>query len=100
MRSKKKKKTEAKPKNKIFLIILIVLLLISAIALGYFCIKYNNVKTDNAGLKNELATLKSEILNMDNNYITYTDELNKKKTELKDKIEEYSIWLEMIEKVK
>ena len=99
MRSKKQKE-EVNSKSKIILTVLSILLFISAITLGYFCIVYINIKKNNDNLKQELSNLKEEIVNIDSEYTNSSDELDSKKIELKDKIEEYSIWLEMIEKVK
>lgn len=105
MRCKRKvkkhtEKLEVNFKNKIIILILSILLLICCSILGYFYFVYISLKDDNNVIRKEIANIKNEIISMDYDYINYTDELNKKKTELKDKIEEYNIWLETIEKVK
>ena len=105
MRCKRKvkkhtEKLEVNYKNKIIILILSILLLICCSILGYFYFVYISLKDDNNVIRKEIANIKNEIISMDYDYINYTDELNKKKTELKDKIEEYNIWLETIEKVK
>lgn len=106
MRSKNRIKHDKKENNKmnftykIILIILSCLLIISSSVLAYFCVKYTNLREINENVRNDISSIKEEILNVDNNFVTYTDELNSKKNELKDKIEEYNVWLEMIEKVK
>lgn len=87
-------------KGNVFLIILSLLLFISSLLLGYVCLKYVDLKKNNNNLQNEINGIKDNILNIDQDYISYNDELDKMKTELKDKIEEYNIWLETIEKVK
>ena len=85
---------------KIIILVLIILLIISVSILIYFSVRYVNIKKDNDMLSNNIADLNDKIANIDNNYGINKTELDKKKNELKDKIEEYELWLEMIEKVK
>jgi len=97
---RKKQKENFNHKNNVGIIILSILLFVSAITLGCFSIMYMNTKNDNNTLKTELSNVKEQILVMDNEYINNSNELDNKKIELKDKIEEYNVWLGMIEKVK
>lgn len=97
---RKKQKEDFNAKNNVGIIILSILLFVSSITLGFFSIMYMNIKNDNNTLKTELSNVKEQILVMDNEYTNNSSELNNKKVELKDKIEEYNIWLGMIEKVK
>lgn len=85
---------------KIIILVLIILLIISVSILIYFSVRYVNIKKDNDNLINNIADLNGKIANIDSNYGINKTELDKKKNELKDKIEEYELWLEMIEKVK
>ena len=97
---KREKKEKVNSKSKILILILCILLFIACGLLGYFYYVYNNLKEDNTNIKSEIAMMVDEINNSNQYYVTYTDELSSKKEELKDKIEEYNIWLETIEKVK
>ena len=97
---RKKQNENLNYKNNIGIIVLSILLFVSSITLGCFSLMYMNIKNDNNALKTELSNVKKQILVMDNDYINNSNELDNKKVELKDKIEEYNVWLGMIEKVK
>ena len=86
-------------KNKVVLIILILLLFIGNIVLAYILIKYDKLKDDNNIIRSEITKIKDDTLNIDNEYNDSSKELDNKKIELKEKIEEYNLWLEMKKKV-
>ena len=91
---------DKKSKGTIFITIISILLFIASLSLGYVCLKYSDLKRNNNDLQDKINVIKDNILNVDNDYVTYSKELDDMKVLLKDKIEEYNIWLETIEKVK
>ena len=87
-------------KNKIILIILIILLFISCVVLTHIIVKHDKLKQNNEKIINEIEKIQDNTTTIDNEFNSNSTKLDNKKTEIKEKIEEYNIWLEMKEKIK
>ena len=80
-----------------------VLLGIFFCALGVFIfslIKVKNITNDNITLQNEISKIKNDSNSIEEDNKTKKDEIEKLKIELKDKLEEVTIWEKAEEKLK